>query len=145
MSHFVGENCLHFIFFQILKQAGRHCHHRIVLAGAGGKGIGIRRIVDPDFRHRDVEPLSDFLHGPVNNLLGLRTWLGDLLTIQHGACHLLRKRQADKSAAKTEDEGPDQRAEVDRSSEINPEHRQNHINEQRHGERQRHHDQNVGG
>jgi hypothetical protein len=67
-----------------------------------------------------VEPLSDLLDGPVNNLLGMRAGLGDLLTIEHGAGHLFGKGQTDECAAESDYHSPDEILLVHRSADINP-------------------------
>ena len=70
--------------------------------------------------------------------------LGDLPAIQHGSRHLFGKRQADKRAAESNDEGPQEILMNNRSPEVDPEGGEHHFRQNREGDGQRDEDQNIG-
>src|SRR5215831_3613379 len=90
-----------------------------------------------------MEALGDFLDRSIDDLLWMGTRLGDLLAIQHGACHLLRKGQADEGPTKPDNKGPDKQLLTEHPTHVDAEHRQDEINQDVDRKREREINENV--
>ena len=54
MRDLMAEHSIDLVGAHGLQQPGADRHQRMVAAGAGGKGIGLRRLKDAHFRHADA-------------------------------------------------------------------------------------------
>ena len=125
----------------LFQQAGADRDQRRVAVGAGGEGVGFRRIVNSDFRHADAGLLRLAAHGFHQPLFGLGAWLLDDLGTDRHLGDPLRHQQRDQGAAHTEDGGKDQQA-----GQVEPGLIKKSIHTQQSGNHaQQQHDTEVGG
>jgi hypothetical protein len=137
VRHFVRQHGFHFIAGHAVDQAGAHGHKRIVFAGAGGKSVGLGRIVDGHFGRFQIPLARLVFNGVQKPSFHFVARLGDHFGTHGALGHHFGSEQGNNRAGEADNGRIHQKAAHFIGIAAHAEHTQNDADNHQHG--------NIGG